>query len=530
MRLLRPVRVRLFLVVFVASALHFATNVVREHYPAFALSEHGNLRCDDWAGLSPDLFRHDDPVRGDGYWYANNNVGASLVAAPLLFLFRPLLSKLEEIGKRQAAADPAPAPFSSAYPMRQKFMAEARRRGIHLRLGAAAAITATLLMAPAAALLALLVFDHLRRRGIAEPRAAALALLFAFATPLLFRSAILNHNQLEALAAFASYCVLDRAAASGVAPSRGALLGAGLLAGACVLLDYSGLVLLGALGIAAIAPAIRRGGLLAASRAAASFALGAAPPILLLWFTQWWQFGAPFAPAQRWMPDAHYSVRGFHGLAAPSPDLVGKNLVDPSFGLFAFAPILLLALLPPWRARAGLPASGSTAPGSAGPISKGFALALTAALVLFCASNQFTRLQWNTGLRAMAPAVPFLFVAASGTLAAMRPATLALVAAPCVANAWVVAMARATPPLEPAGFADSTIARSWAALFEHGLQLPWFTVWRQTQPGGGPAWTGFAAAAAIAATAALLIAVWRLGGRATSAPHDPAAAPARSAA
>src|SRR6185436_6186372 len=106
-----------------------------------------------------------------------------------------------------------------------------------------------------------------------------------------------------------------------------------------------------------------------------------------------------------------------------------------------------------------------------------------------------------------APLLPFLFLAACDRLAQMAPRKLALVALPCLLHAWVLAMARATPPIAPAGFADSTIARSWRAFFEHGVALPWLTVWRQTQAGGGPSWAKFAAPALVAATAALLFAL-----------------------
>jgi hypothetical protein len=509
-RLLAPVRLRLFLVLAASCALFFATNIVREHYPAFALAQHGDLRCDEWAGLHPDLFQH-----RDGHWYANNNAGASLAAAPLLFVFRPLLAKLEEIGKRQAAIDPAPAGEGSEYPLRQKFMAEVRKRGLHLRFGAAAAVTSTLLMAPAAALLALLVHDLLRRRGVSGPLAVSLTLLFAFGTPLLFRSATLNHNQLEALVAFASFALLWRGGEAG-APSGARLVAAGLLAGASVLLDYSGLVLLAGLGLYAVACAAGRSGALGGARAvvreATPFALGALASLGLLWFTQWWQFGDPFLPAQRWMPDAHFSTRGWHGFAAPSGDLLAKNLFDPSYGLFVFAPLLLLALLPPSRA----PLRGEAA--SVAPIlprrERLFVLALAAAFLVFSSANQFARLQWNTGFRALAPLVPFLFLAACDLLARLPKGVCALVAIVSVPNALVLAMARATPPLAPAGFGESTLARSWNSFFEHGVTLPWFTVWRQTQPSGGPQWTGVVPPLLVIALGGALALLWSAGARA----------------
>jgi len=501
MRWLRSVRVRLFVAVFAASSLLFATNLQREHYPAFALAQHGTLQCDEWAGLHPDLFRH-----VDGHWYANNQVGASLVAAPLLALCEPLLAKLEERGKqeaaRAAAAGGEPARFDSDYPRRQAFMAEVRKRGLHLRFGAAAAITAVGVMAPAAALLALLFHGELLRRGVAAKRAAALAWLFPLATPLLFRSAFLNHNQLEALAAFAAFVLLrpgERAPLSGRRLFAGGLCAAGTL-----LFDYSGAVIAAWFGGALLIDGwrdreVRGGGARGACARSLPFALGAALPLALLFFTQWAQFGDPFRPAQRWMPDAHWSVAGYHGFDWPSAELLWRNLLDPSYGLFAFAPLLLLAFRP----------ASADAPPAVAPAQQRFVWSLAAAFLLFSAANQFTRLQWNSGFRGLAPLAPFLALLAARPLAEWPERRVAWIAAPCAFHSLVLAMARATPPLAPHAFAESTVARSWAALFEEGFQLPWHTVLRQSL-GGGPAWL---AGALLALFALLAVAWWRGGWR-----------------
>ncbi len=552
-------RSSLFLAVWVGTALHFATNLAREHYPAFALAEHGTLRCDDWVvtkddptapggtrvePLHPDLFRHTD-----GHWYANNQVGASLVAGPVLWLFTPLLDRLETIGKEQAARAPASSEsesplsstYDSQYPRRQAFMAEVRRRGLHLRLGAAAAITATLVMAPAAALLALLMYELLRRRGVVPRRAWTLALLFPLLTPLLFRSALLNHNQLEALVGFAAFALLWPTADS--APTRRRLVVSGLLAGATLLFDYSGAVVAAALGAWVFATGWRAGGARAPWRQALQQALQRAVPfgvggllgVTPLWLTQWWQFGDPFRPAQHWMPDAHFSVHGYHGFDLPSAELLWRNLLDPSFGMLAFAPLLLLGMVVGWRRAqfgVGVPAAAAATASSVVPppvVTRGerlFVLRFSLTLLLFCAANQFTRLQWNTGFRGLAPLVPFLYLAACDGLARVSGRTLALLAAPLALHSWVLAMARATPPMEPASFTESTVARSWQAFFEHGIELPWLTVWRQTQPDGGPAWAGFLAPALVAAIVLLGVVLWRVGLRApppAASPADPAA-------
>jgi len=50
MAFLASVRLRLFLVCWILFSLFFSTNIVREHYPAFTLIEHGNFRCDEYQG------------------------------------------------------------------------------------------------------------------------------------------------------------------------------------------------------------------------------------------------------------------------------------------------------------------------------------------------------------------------------------------------------------------------------------------------------------------------------------------------
>lgn len=531
MRWLRSVRLRLFLAVFAVCAPFFATNVVREHYPAFALSQRGDLRCDDFvvAGepLISDLFQH-----RDGHWYANNQVGASLVAAPVLWLSSPLLDRMESIGKAQSAKASQPggvAPsFDSAYPRRARFFAEVFRLGLHLRLPAAAALCAVLLMAPAAALLALLFHDELRRRGVAAGRAVLLSLLLPLLTPLLFRSAILNHNQLAALLTFAAFVLLRPGSADTARDGRRLLGGAACAAGT-LLFDYSGAVIAAAFGLATVLDGWRAAaphhGARAALRRAGLFALGALPPLALLGFTQWWQFGDPFRPAQHWMPDAHHSVEGYRGLGLPDLALLSRNLFDPSFGLFAFAPLLLLAFWPFRRDCLELPprpedaARSVSAPDVASldiaPGERRFVLSFAAAFALFCAANRFTDLQWNTGFRCLAPVAPLLALLAAVPLSSGPVRRVAWLVAPFALHSLVLAMFRFTSPLRPDGFLESTLARSWGAFFERGIQLPWLTAWRQSQ-GGGPAWSGFAATLLLATIALVGAWLWRAGARAAA--------------
>ncbi len=51
---------RLALTVALIYGIHFATNVVRETYPAVTLVDDGSFRVDPYVGLHPDLF--EDPT------------------------------------------------------------------------------------------------------------------------------------------------------------------------------------------------------------------------------------------------------------------------------------------------------------------------------------------------------------------------------------------------------------------------------------------------------------------------------------
>jgi hypothetical protein len=105
-----------------------------------------------------------------------------------------------------------------------------------------------------------------------------------------------------------------------------------------------------------------------------------------------------------------YSVRGWFGFTLPTPELLWANLFDLRYGLFAFCPLLLLAIATPLVRRS-----------SASPPRDALAWTwfTTLALLVFSSANQFANLQWNTGVRYMVPAVPLLFLAAVPVLEAM---------------------------------------------------------------------------------------------------------------
>jgi hypothetical protein len=82
-----------------------------------------------------------------------------------------------------------PATYDDPRPNRTKFMNAARARGLDVVLGLAALGTGVTVMAPLGAMAAVMMFVFLRERLDDPRRALGLALIFAFATPNLFRAA-----------------------------------------------------------------------------------------------------------------------------------------------------------------------------------------------------------------------------------------------------------------------------------------------------------------------------------------------------
>jgi hypothetical protein len=449
------VSIRLFLSVWLVLVLHFATNIAREHYPAITLAEHGTLAVDPYLDLHPDLF-----VAPTGRAVINNPPGASVLAAVPLLIARPALAYAEAVGRRRVPQNPAEASavYEDPRPNRQRFFRLVRQRGLDLKFGVVALATAAGLMAPLTALYAVVFFRVLIGLGL-EARAALLwAALSVFATPLFFRAAYLNHNHLLALLTFFAFVLLWRGPATAMA-----VVGAGVLAGYGVCLDYSGVVPLLFLGLWTIVERPGRDGAAewtprAAFTSALRFAAGAAGPLLLLLAYQWWAFGSPFTVPQAVMPHTAYSVVGSSGMTAPQLDLIGANLFDPRFGLFAFAPVLLLGVGGCWM----LPRRWLSTRQIL--LIVGFFVAF----VLFCSANQFARLQWNTGFRYLAPLVPFLWLFTIPVLRRLpRPLTAVILAA-AVFESWAVAMVRDSVP-------DSLMR-----VVTSGPELPWLTVLGKT--------------------------------------------------
>jgi hypothetical protein len=298
-----------------------------------------------------------------------------------------------------------------------------------------------------------------------ERRAMWLALLYGFGTPVFFRTAFLNQNLLLAHFVFAAFAALAWPRPPGTAPLQRGELVAGLCLGMGILCDYSAAPLALVFGAWVLLTRGVDGGPAASVQGTFRFALGAVGPIVVLLGYQWAAFGSPWFPAQRYMPATEFSVMGWNGMTMPTAQLLADNLLDPTYGLFVFCPMLVAALAAPVLRRQ---------PGGL----TGWELALvfggTVALWLFASANQFSNLQFNTGVRYMVPAVPLLFVALVPVLLrAPRLVVWALVL-PTAIISWSVSMAREDVP--------TSLTRTLLM----GPELPWVTVLGRMASGYAP--------------------------------------------
>ncbi len=490
---------RIFATAWIVFSLHFATDIVREHYPAIALGDDLTFRLDEFGGLHPDLF--ETPGRG---WHIGNNPGISMFAAIPYALARPFIDPLvERVTSRRAAAGlTEPPAYETEWPNQRAFFTEAWRRGLDVKLALAALVMQVLFMAPICAAAVALMFGVLRHVFSSDRMGALTSLLFAFGTPLFYRSAFLNHNMVLGLIAFAAFALIwDPSGERGLSP-KSQFLVAGLAAGLTLLLDYSGVVFV--VLLFAYAHVVNRKTL--ATRPFLErtvwFGLGGAAPVFLLWFYQWRAFGNPFLPGQHWMPPVEWIELGYQGYGPPQLELLWLLAFDHRFGLFVFSPLLLLAvgaLAPRLRGDTKLPA-----------LEAWFCVAAFASLWIFFSGSNYTRLQFNTGMRYLAPAVPFLFVPAAVVLTRLPRMAAAMGALFSVLLTWALSMYREVE--RPLGVLDPVVR-----MFVEGLQLPVLDALERTGGAyGGFGTNGTSALVPMLVAAAMIAVIWALPERRNS--------------
>jgi Glycosyl transferase family 2 len=427
----RGIAIRLFITCWAVYALHFATNTVREIYPALALGDHFSFRVDEYANMHPDLF--EKPGYG---WHIGNNPGVSMLAAIPYALSRPVIDPIVERVQKQRAASgmTEPPAYNSKWPMAREFYKEAWRRGLDVKFGLGAFVMQSMCMAPISALAAVVMFFVLLRLFGSEKTALCLALLFAFGTPVFFRTGYLNQNLMLGNLAFMGFVAMWNPANSSRWTSRTRFFLGGLAGGAALLFDYSGVVfLLGMffyglvkrLHLASKADAIRHG---------FWYVLGTLGPVGLLWLYQWRSFGNPFLPGQHWMPPVEWIELGYRGYGWPQLELLRSLALDYRYGLFVSSPLLVLALIAPLHNRG----SRRVLPG----LEMTTLIGLFIGLWVFFSGSNYTRLQFNTGIRYLSPILPFLFIPAAIALLRLPRVAIYLVAILSFTESWCLAMHR----------------------------------------------------------------------------------------
>jgi len=473
----RNVAWRLFLTCWLVYALHFATNTVREIYPALSLGDQLSFDVSPYLGLHPDIFAI--PGRGA---FINNNPGASILGAIPYILARPVIDRIvaEVEAFRKSTGQPPPE-YNTIYPLARQFYQEAYKRGLDVKFGLAAGVMAVLLMAPLSALSVVVMFFVLLALTGSQKSALWLAILYGFATPVFFRTAQLNHNLLQSQFAFFAFVLLWRPWEKPAKSQPLAYFLAGAFAGWTLVLDYSGLIVIFFITLYAI---LHRNRIPSKARSKTDlplFAAGVTLSTAVLIAYQWLAFGHPFYPAQHYMPATQWSVYGYQGMTLPQLDLLWENAFGIRYGLFLSAPLLILALyFPAWFRKEAPPGKSKRL---LGDLETWFILLYTLSFFLFTAANQFSRMQFNSGVRHVIPVVPFLFFLAADVLL-MMPNWLAIgIGVFSTYWSWCLAMYR-------------DVEQGWG-IFESlihittgGLRLPWLAILKNLGflPGWVSAW------------------------------------------
>jgi hypothetical protein len=492
----RGLAIRLFVTCWVVYVLHFATNTVREIYPALAIGDHFSFRVDEYANLHPDLFEK------QGYgWHIGNNPGASMVAAIPYALARPIIDRIVERVRQQrmASGQTEPPPYHSPWPLAREFYREAWLRGLDVKFGLAAFVMQSMCMAPISALCVVVMFYVLRRLFDSEKKALWLALLFAFGTPVFFRTGYLNQNLMLGHFAFMGFVALWNSTGNNRKSSRLRFFFAGLAGGTALLFDYSGVIFLLGLFTYGVIKWRRVSSTADTFRHACWYVLGTLGPVGLLWFYQWQSFGHPFYPGQHWMPPVEWIELGYQGYGLPQAELLLSLAFDNRYGLFISSPFMLLAILAPLFNR--------TSPYRLPSLELAALLMLFVGLWVFFSGSNYTRLQFNTGIRYLSPILPFLFVPAAIVFMRLPRLGIYLLALCSIVESWCLAMHRDVE-------SSLGLLNPILHVFLGGFELPALTTLSNM---GGQYGDFFKHGASplplFALTAAILFGVWRMGFR-----------------
>lgn len=483
---LRAVALRLFVTCWIIYAAHFATNFTREHYLAVALAEKLSFRVDEYLGFLADTDIFDVPGRGA---HIGGNPGASMLGAIPLFVAMPAINAVNRavVEQRSRSSEP-PGSYNDPRPNRRRFYAMAWVRGWDVKFALVGAITAWFLMAPVSALAVVVMYRILQRAG-AGRSAIWLSLVYAFGTPAFFRAGLLNQNSLAASFALFAFAILFCRPNARLSVQR--LFWSGACTGIALLNDYSAMLIVVLMGCYA-ATGSELDSLAARFRALVNFGLGALGPVLLLLFYQYESFGHPLYPGQYYMARPEWLPAGYpnSGFGWPTWELTWRTLFDHRYGLFAFCPLLVMGFAG-WMIARRRQAMFDLR-------THALFLAMFVGFWMFFSSSQYTLLTWNTGLRYLIPAVPFLYLATCEGLVRLPRGVVYFVVLIAIAQSWCIAMVR------------EDVLQSIAVVVVNGFQLPWLTVYgRMGGQYGGLVELAPSPVAVLVFVAALVFGIWR---------------------
>ena len=488
------IRLRLFLTCWIVYVAHFATDFAREHFLVVSIVEDHSYLLDKFYGMHADIFRNPPNSTVQGAHHGANP-GISLVAAIPYFVLKPAVDLVvnRELAARKARGDTISATYNDTRPNRVAFYQKIRHAGLDIRFALVSAITTVFVMAPISAASVVLMYMLLGAMGLRERMAFWLSLLYGFATPVLFRTAYLNQNLGLGIFAFVAFALIWNPRGFVQWRTSRRFFVAGLLGGLAFLCDYSGALYMGLIGFYAWWRAADDRGLVGGFRDSLWYLAGAVPGILLLFHYQYASFGNAILPPQNWMSPVEWIDVGYKGVGGFSPELFRMLLIDSRFGLFVAMPLALLALASPWLARQ----SRSHLPAREAWV----CLILSAVLIVFFSTVQYTRLQWVTGIRYIAPAIPFLFLAAVPALLRLPKLLAYGVIILSIVISWSIAMVRS----------QGTVFENVERVLVEGFQLPWLTVMTKLSAQYLPWYKGTVSVLPIFALCGVtLLIVWRM--------------------
>jgi hypothetical protein len=445
-------RTRIFLTCWIIFVLHFATDFVREHYLVISIGDNFSFRLDGYEDLHPDIFLTENYGAHHGA-----NPGASMIAVLPYLISRPLIDAVHNriLESRQASGKEITAIYDDPRPMRVEFYRQVRERGLDVKFGLTGFVTQAFCMAPLSALSAVVIFSVFVWLGLTFRLSTWLALIYAVGTPVLFRTAFLNQNLMVGIFALFAFVLLWKPYPGSRLDMKSRYMLAGLFGGLCLLCDYSGGILMVLLGIYGLLLRLEEAGFSKGFIQSLWYGVGMLIPVFLLGLYQYQSFGNPFLPPQHYMPPVEWIDIGYQGVGMPQWELLEMLWFDHRFGLFVVAPLLLLAVFAPvlqirgtniipWRETLLI-------------------LVIFLTVSAFFSTVQYTRLQWNTGIRYLMAIVPLMYILAGAVLIRLPQLLVYPLVVFAVAVSWSLAMFRSQP-----GVLETT-----TRVFLEGFQLPW---------------------------------------------------------